>query len=134
MHGQVSWIAFPEHCPDRRSAGGARGSSLHAQHDGTHFVEGGTMVMNILMWIVFGLIAGVVAKFIGKERERVDPAGLVGTGLLGIVGAVVGGYLSSRLFGWDVNSFSILGLVVAVAGALLLLFLYRFVMGARRAY
>ena len=89
------------------------------------------MVMNILMWIVFGLIAGLVAKFIGKGPERIDPAGLVGTGLLGIVGAVVGGYLSSLLFGWDVNAFSIPGLVVAVVGALLVLFLYHLVMGAR---
>jgi uncharacterized membrane protein YeaQ/YmgE (transglycosylase-associated protein family) len=92
------------------------------------------MVMNILMWIVFGLIAGVVAKFIGKEKERLDPAGLAGTGLLGIVGAVVGGYLSSLLFGWDVNGFSILGLAVAIAGALLVLFLYHMVMGTRRVF
>jgi uncharacterized membrane protein YeaQ/YmgE (transglycosylase-associated protein family) len=90
------------------------------------------MVMNILMWIVFGLIAGVVAKFVGKEKERLDPAGLAGTAVLGIVGAVVGGYLSSLLFGWDANTFSILGLVVAVAGALLVLFLYHMLMGARR--
>jgi uncharacterized membrane protein YeaQ/YmgE (transglycosylase-associated protein family) len=90
------------------------------------------MVTNFLAWIVFGLIAGVVAKFIGKERERLDPAGLVGTGLLGIAGAVVGGYLSSLLFGWDVNAFSIPGLVVAVVGALVLLFLYHMLMGTRR--
>jgi uncharacterized membrane protein YeaQ/YmgE (transglycosylase-associated protein family) len=90
------------------------------------------MVVNIGLWILFGLIAGVVAKFIGKEKERFDLAGLVGTGLLGIVGAVVGGYLSRVLLGWDVNSFSIIGLAVAVAGALLVLFLYHLVMGARR--
>jgi uncharacterized membrane protein YeaQ/YmgE (transglycosylase-associated protein family) len=90
------------------------------------------MVMNILVWIVFGLIAGVVAKFIGKERERIDPAGLLGTAVLGIAGAVLGGYLSSLLFGWDVNNFSLAGLAVAVVGALLLLFLYHLVMGTRR--
>jgi uncharacterized membrane protein YeaQ/YmgE (transglycosylase-associated protein family) len=90
------------------------------------------MVMNILLWIVFGLLAGVVARFIGNEGERVDPAGLAATGLLGIAGAVVGGYLSSLLFGWDVNAFSIAGLVVAVVGALVLLFLYHFFMRARR--
>jgi uncharacterized membrane protein YeaQ/YmgE (transglycosylase-associated protein family) len=90
------------------------------------------MVMNIFLWIVFGLIAGVVAKFIGKGSQPVDPAGLVGTGVLGIVGAVVGGYLSSLLFGWDVNAFSIPGLVVAVVGALLVLFLYHLLMGTRR--
>jgi uncharacterized membrane protein YeaQ/YmgE (transglycosylase-associated protein family) len=88
--------------------------------------------MNVLAWIVFGLIAGVSAKFIGKERERVDPAGILGTAVLGIAGAILGGYLSSLVFGWDVNSFSIAGLVVAVVGALVLLFLYHLAMGARR--
>jgi uncharacterized membrane protein YeaQ/YmgE (transglycosylase-associated protein family) len=90
------------------------------------------MVMNALLWIVFGLIAGVVAKFIGQERERVDAAGILGTAVLGMAGAVLGGFLSSRLFGWDVNNFSFAGLVVAVVGALLLLFIYHLVMGARR--
>jgi uncharacterized membrane protein YeaQ/YmgE (transglycosylase-associated protein family) len=90
------------------------------------------MLVNFLLWIVFGLIAGVVAKFIGSGSERIDPKGLVGTGLLGIAGAVVGGYLSSLLLGWDVNAFSIAGLAVAVVGALVLLFLYHLLMGARR--
>jgi uncharacterized membrane protein YeaQ/YmgE (transglycosylase-associated protein family) len=90
------------------------------------------MVLNILSWIVFGLIAGVVAKFIVQGRERVDPAGLLGTAVLGIAGAVLGGYLSSRLLGWDINGFSLAGLAVAVVGAILLLFLYHVAMGARR--
>ena len=90
------------------------------------------MVMNLLVWALFGLIAGVVAKFIGKQPERTDATGLVITALLGIAGAVVGGWLSSVLFNWDVNSFSIAGFVVAVAGALLLLFLYRMLTSARK--
>jgi uncharacterized membrane protein YeaQ/YmgE (transglycosylase-associated protein family) len=90
------------------------------------------MVMNILLWIVFGVVAGVLAKFIGKGSQRVDAAGLLSTGLLGIVGAVLGGYLSSLLLGWDVNAFSIAGLVVAVGGALLVLFLYHLLTGTRR--
>jgi uncharacterized membrane protein YeaQ/YmgE (transglycosylase-associated protein family) len=91
------------------------------------------MVLNLLLWAVFGLIAGVVAKFIfGKEPGRTDLVGLIITALLGIAGAVVGGWLSSVLFHWDVNSFSIAGFVVAVAGALLLLFLYRLLTSARK--
>jgi uncharacterized membrane protein YeaQ/YmgE (transglycosylase-associated protein family) len=91
------------------------------------------MVVNILLWAVFGLIAGVVAKFIGKSPERTDPAGIILTVVLGIAGAVVGGFLSSQLFGWDINSFSIAGFAVAVVGALILLFLYRVFMAARQS-
>jgi uncharacterized membrane protein YeaQ/YmgE (transglycosylase-associated protein family) len=90
------------------------------------------MVMNILVWALFGLVAGVVAKFIGKQSGRTDPLGLLMTILLGIAGAVVGGWLSSIVLGWDVNSFSVLGFAVAVGGALVLLFLYRVLMSARR--
>jgi uncharacterized membrane protein YeaQ/YmgE (transglycosylase-associated protein family) len=85
------------------------------------------MILNILLWCVFGLIAGVVARYIGKKGERSDPAGIVLTIVLGIAGALVGGWLSSALFQWDVNTFSIAGFAVAVAGALLLLFIYHLI-------
>jgi hypothetical protein len=52
--------------------------------------------------------------------------------LLGIAGAALGGYLSSLLFGWDMSSFSLAGLAVAVVGALLLLFNDHWLMAARR--
>jgi uncharacterized membrane protein YeaQ/YmgE (transglycosylase-associated protein family) len=45
---------------------------------------------------------------------------------------VIGGFVASQLFNWDINTFSIAGFCVAVAGALLLLFLYRLVMSTRR--
>jgi uncharacterized membrane protein YeaQ/YmgE (transglycosylase-associated protein family) len=91
------------------------------------------MFVNILVWALFGLIAGLVAKFIGKQPERTDALALLTTALLGIAGAVVGGWLSSVLFSWDINTFSIAGFAVAVVGALLLLFLYRLLISARRA-
>jgi uncharacterized membrane protein YeaQ/YmgE (transglycosylase-associated protein family) len=91
------------------------------------------MVVNILLWCLFGLIAGAVAKFIGKERTSTDPMGIVWTILLGIAGAVLGGFISSQVFGWDINNFSIQGFLVAIAGALLLLFLYHLVMAGRKA-
>ena len=91
------------------------------------------MIVNLLVWALFGLLAGVVAKFIGKQPERSDPMGIVFTILLGIAGAVIGGFVASQLFNWDINTFSIGGFVVAVAGALLLLFVYRLVMSARRS-
>jgi uncharacterized membrane protein YeaQ/YmgE (transglycosylase-associated protein family) len=89
------------------------------------------VVVNILVWALFGLLAGVVAKFIGKQPERSDPMGIFFTILLGIAGAVIGGFVASQLFNWDINTFSIAGFAVAVGGALLLLFLYRLVMSGR---
>ena len=91
------------------------------------------MLLNLLVWAVFGLFAGIVAKFIVRRGERTDAIGLITTALLGIAGAVVGGWLSSTLFGWDVNNFSIAGFAVAVGGALVLLFLYHLLFSGRRA-
>ena len=93
------------------------------------------MVVNILVWAVFGLLAGVVAKLIVKQplANRADPVGILLTIVLGIAGALIGGFVASQLFNWDINTFSIGGFVVAVLGALLLLFVYRLVMSARRS-
>lgn len=78
--------------------------------------------MGILSWIIFGLIAGALAKWIMPGR---DPGGCVVTILLGIAGAVVGGFLAS-LFGLGtVTGFNLWSFLVAVAGALLLLYGYR---------
>jgi uncharacterized membrane protein YeaQ/YmgE (transglycosylase-associated protein family) len=91
------------------------------------------MLLNLLVWAVFGLLAGIVAKFIVKRPGRTDAMGLLTTALLGIAGAVVGGWLSSVLFGLDVSSFSLAGFAVAVVGALVLLFLYHLLMSGRKA-
>src|SRR5262249_2767012 len=96
--------------------------------------EASSMIVNLLLWALFGLVAGIVAKFIGKQPERTDPAGILLTIVLGIAGAMVGGFISTKLFGWDIDSFSIAGFLVAVAGALLLLFLYHMVQSARRTH
>jgi uncharacterized membrane protein YeaQ/YmgE (transglycosylase-associated protein family) len=91
------------------------------------------MLVNLLVWGAFGLLAGIVAKYIVKRPGRTDAMGILITALLGIAGAEVGGWLSSVVFGWDVNTFSLVGFAVAVGGALLLLFLYHLLMSARRA-
>jgi uncharacterized membrane protein YeaQ/YmgE (transglycosylase-associated protein family) len=93
------------------------------------------MILNILLWCLFGLIAGAVAQYImpGKSPgESADAKGFLITTALGIVGAVVGGYLSSRLFGWDVTGFNLSSFAIAIIGALLLLFLYQLMAPARR--
>ena len=76
---------------------------------------------NVLGWIIFGLIAGVVAKLLMPGR---DPGGFIITILLGIAGSLIGGYVGS-LFG--VGGGGILSFVLAVIGALLLLMLYRLI-------
>jgi len=76
--------------------------------------------MNIIYWIVFGLITGSVANYIAPSAS-----GIVGSIILGIVGAVVGGYLGEMFFGVSVSGFNIMSFVVAIAGALLVLFVGR---------
>jgi uncharacterized membrane protein YeaQ/YmgE (transglycosylase-associated protein family) len=93
------------------------------------------MVVNILLWCLFGLIAGAIAQFImpGKDPgQSNDPKGYLITILLGIAGAVVGGFVSSSLFGWDVTGFNLPSFGIAVAGALLVLWLYRLATGSTR--
>jgi uncharacterized membrane protein YeaQ/YmgE (transglycosylase-associated protein family) len=93
------------------------------------------MILNVLLWCLFGLIAGAVAQFImpGKDPgQSRDPRGIALTILLGVAGALAGGFLSSRLFNWDVTGFNLQSFAIAVAGALLLLFLYRLLMSTRR--
>jgi uncharacterized membrane protein YeaQ/YmgE (transglycosylase-associated protein family) len=83
--------------------------------------------MGILGWIVFGLIVGIVAKFLMPGR---DPGGFIVTIILGIVGAVVGGFIG-RAVGWYGPNDPV-GFVMAVVGAIVLLALYRFTIGRTR--
>ncbi|HEV7351153.1 GlsB/YeaQ/YmgE family stress response membrane protein [Telluribacter sp.] len=78
--------------------------------------------MGILTWIIVGLVAGFIAKAIHPGK---DPGGFIVTILIGIGGAIIGGFISS-LFGFGtVDGFNFGSLVVAILGAVLLLFLYR---------
>jgi uncharacterized membrane protein YeaQ/YmgE (transglycosylase-associated protein family) len=78
--------------------------------------------MGILAWILFGLIAGALAKFIMPGK---DPGGFIITILLGIAGALVGGFIGTALGFGKVTGFDFGSFVIAVLGALLLLFIYR---------
>jgi uncharacterized membrane protein YeaQ/YmgE (transglycosylase-associated protein family) len=78
--------------------------------------------MGIFAWIVLGLIAGVLAKFIMPGR---DPGGLIITILLGIGGAVVGGFIGTQLGFGDISGLDPRSLAIAVGGGVLLLFVYR---------
>ncbi|WPP50309.1 GlsB/YeaQ/YmgE family stress response membrane protein [Catalinimonas niigatensis] len=78
--------------------------------------------MGILAWIIFGLIAGVIAKIIMPGN---DPGGFIITILIGIAGAVIGGFIATAL-GWgEVSGFDFKSFLIAIGGSLLLLWLYR---------
>ena len=84
--------------------------------------------MGILSWIVFGLIAGVIAKYV---MPGPDSGGIVMTILLGVAGAVVGGFIGTQL-GWgDINGFNLPSLALAVGGAVLLLLGFRWLKGPK---
>ena len=78
--------------------------------------------MGIFSWIFLGLIAGALAKFILPGK---DPGGLIVTIIIGVVGALLGGFLGSLIGLGNVESFDIGGIFIATIGAILLLIAYR---------
>ena len=89
----------------------------------------------IIGWIIFGLIAGLIAKAIMPGR---DPGGAIITILIGIAGSVIGGFLGQALFGYgrNVNDSGdlsrpgfLMSLVLSVVGAIVLLGIYRLIKG-----
>ena len=79
--------------------------------------------MGIIAWIVFGLIAGIIAKFIMPGR---DGGGFILTCVLGVIGAVVGGWLATMFgVGGSVSGFNLHSFLVAIAGAIVVLAIFR---------
>jgi uncharacterized membrane protein YeaQ/YmgE (transglycosylase-associated protein family) len=87
--------------------------------------------MGILGWIVLGLLAGAIAKAILPGN---DPGGIIVTMIIGIVGALLGGFLGKALFGVDTldEFFDISTWLTAIVGAIILLLIYRMVSGRGR--
>jgi uncharacterized membrane protein YeaQ/YmgE (transglycosylase-associated protein family) len=81
--------------------------------------------MNIIGWLLFGLIVGAIAKFLMPGR---DPGGWIVTILLGIAGSFVGGFLATTLLGRADNT---AGWIGSIIGAMLLLLIYRLIVGRR---
>jgi uncharacterized membrane protein YeaQ/YmgE (transglycosylase-associated protein family) len=82
--------------------------------------------MHIIVWIIFGLVVGIVAKLLMPGR---DPGGFIITAALGIVGAVIGGWLGRAMGFYREGEPA--GFIMAVVGAVIVLFVYRMI--ARRA-
>jgi uncharacterized membrane protein YeaQ/YmgE (transglycosylase-associated protein family) len=84
-------------------------------------------MMGILGWILFGLIVGAIAKLLMPGR---DPGGIIVTMLLGIAGAVLGGFVGQALGMYNEGEGA--GFFMALIGAVVLLALYRMIVGRRR--
>lgn len=85
--------------------------------------------MGILSWILLGLVAGAIAKALHPGR---DPQGCIVTMIIGVVGAVLGGWIAT-MFGWGkVDGFNIYSILVATGGAVLALLIYSALTGRRR--
>ena len=82
-------------------------------------------MIGFLGWLLFGLIVGVIAKFLMPGR---DPGGWIVTILLGIAGSFVGGFLAQFFLGRQTQTAGFIGSII---GAMVLLFIYRRIVGRR---
>ena len=85
--------------------------------------------MGILSWILLGLVAGALAKWIMPGK---DPGGIGITILIGVAGAMIGGFVASLLGIGGVTGFYLWSVLIAVGGALILLWVYRKAKGGKR--
>ncbi|MDW4897643.1 GlsB/YeaQ/YmgE family stress response membrane protein [Streptomyces californicus] len=87
--------------------------------------------MGIISWIVLGLLAGLIAKILLPGR---DPGGIIGTTLIGIAGAFVGGWLSSQFLDRPISNdfYDTATWIAAIVGSLVLLIAYRLLFGHSR--
>ncbi len=83
--------------------------------------------MSIFVWIIIGLLAGLIARAIMPGKQ---PGGVIVTILLGIAGGFLGGWLGSAIVGRGMTGFSFWSLLLAVIGAIILLFVYQLVSNA----
>ena len=85
--------------------------------------------MSVLSWILFGLVAGAIAKAIHPGK---DPGGWLVTIIVGILGGILGGAIGMYVLGWsDVDGWNFRSFLLAIAGAVLLLWIYRMVTSRR---
>ncbi|MGE0228893.1 MAG: GlsB/YeaQ/YmgE family stress response membrane protein [Dehalococcoidia bacterium] len=79
--------------------------------------------MSVIAWVLLGLVAGALAKLLMPGR---DPGGVLATILIGIAGAIVGGFIWNAFTGNDsYGDFDVGGILIAVLGSIILLWAYR---------
>jgi uncharacterized membrane protein YeaQ/YmgE (transglycosylase-associated protein family) len=102
---------------------------MHPDRDGLHVVQTreGAFLMEVIVWLIFGLVVGFVAKLLMPGR---DPGGFIVTMLLGIVGAMLGGWIGRTLGFYGEQETA--GFILSVIGAIALLGAYRFIAPGRR--
>jgi uncharacterized membrane protein YeaQ/YmgE (transglycosylase-associated protein family) len=83
--------------------------------------------MDVVWWLIIGLVAGAIARFLVPGR---DPMGWIATLLLGLVGSLIGGFIGG-LFTEGDDTFDPAGLIGSVLGAIVALLIYRATIGRR---
>ena len=81
-------------------------------------------MMGFIWWIIIGLVAGALARLVMPGR---DPMGIIATIVLGIVGSLLGGLLSTFIWGTDERGFQPAGLLLSLIGAIVVLFIWRMI-------
>lgn len=84
--------------------------------------------MDVVWWLIVGLVAGALARLLVPGR---DPIGFLGTIVLGLAGSLVGGFLADLIS--EEEGFSTAGLIGSIVGAVIVLLVWRAVVGRRRS-
>lgn len=103
------------------AAGIHEGGRAPADDVPTTIEPAGEDVMDIVVWLLVGLVAGAIARFLVPGR---DPMGWLGTLVLGLVGSLIGGFLGELIGGGD-GEVSPAGLLGSIVGAIIALLVYR---------
>ncbi len=85
--------------------------------------------MNILAWVVFGLIIGIVATL--KSNKKKSTSMLENT-IIGIIGAIVGGFLGNIIFGVTITKFNSSAFIIAIAGAIGLVYVAKMIITTKK--
>jgi uncharacterized membrane protein YeaQ/YmgE (transglycosylase-associated protein family) len=81
-------------------------------------------MLSFIWWLIIGLVAGALARLLMPGK---DPMGLIATMILGIVGSLLGGLLSSLIWGTGPNGFQAGGLILSIIGAIVVLAVWRMI-------